>query len=172
MTLDAVEQVANAVLYEGYLLYPYRASALKNQRRWNFGVVYPHEDDSQHCNENPCVMQTECLCKANSAAVIQIKVRFLRLVERWDPRAAPSPIQEAEEAEVALRSCRLSDLMAKPLTLEFSFPEKVEEEGTVVRRGRLVKGSVFAEAIEVRAGFWKVAVRIENQTVYTRKNDE
>ena len=35
------EEIANAVLYEGYMLYPYRASSVKNQQRWNFGVVYP-----------------------------------------------------------------------------------------------------------------------------------
>jgi len=34
-----VEDVADAVLYEGYMLYPYRASAIKNQQRWNFGVL-------------------------------------------------------------------------------------------------------------------------------------
>ena len=41
MSTPAVEKIANAVLYEGYLLYPYRASAVKNRQRWNFGVVYP-----------------------------------------------------------------------------------------------------------------------------------
>ena len=34
-------QVADAVLYEGYVLYPYRASAGKNQMRWQFGVLAP-----------------------------------------------------------------------------------------------------------------------------------
>ena len=33
--------VADAVLYEGYVLYPYRASARKNQMRWQFGVLAP-----------------------------------------------------------------------------------------------------------------------------------
>jgi hypothetical protein len=33
--------IADAVLYEGYLLYPYRASAGKNQCRWQFGVLGP-----------------------------------------------------------------------------------------------------------------------------------
>ena len=41
MNLEMVEKIANAVLYEGYLLYPYTASAVKNQQRWNFGVLYP-----------------------------------------------------------------------------------------------------------------------------------
>lgn len=30
MTFDAAERIADAVLYEGYVLYPYRASAAKN----------------------------------------------------------------------------------------------------------------------------------------------
>ena len=41
MTLDQVRAVADAVLYEGYLLYPYRASSAKNQSRWQFGVLGP-----------------------------------------------------------------------------------------------------------------------------------
>ena len=45
MTLASVEKIAEAVLYEGYMLYPYRASAVKNQQRWNFGVLSPR----QHC---------------------------------------------------------------------------------------------------------------------------
>ena len=39
MNLDPVRYIADAVLYEGYILYPYRASAQKNQSRWQFGVV-------------------------------------------------------------------------------------------------------------------------------------
>ena len=41
MNLTPVEKIAEAVLYEGYMLYPYRPSAVKNQQRWNFGVLYP-----------------------------------------------------------------------------------------------------------------------------------
>ena len=42
MTIDQVRAVADAVLYEGYLLYPYRATSGKNQLRWQFGVLGPH----------------------------------------------------------------------------------------------------------------------------------
>ena len=41
MSLDDVRRVADAVLYEGYILYPYRASAQKNRSRWQFGVLMP-----------------------------------------------------------------------------------------------------------------------------------
>jgi len=41
VNLDLARTVADAVLYEGYLLYPYRASSSKNQARWQFGVLGP-----------------------------------------------------------------------------------------------------------------------------------
>ena len=43
MSFEAAKQVADALLYEGYVLYPYRASAAKNQVRWQFGVLAPKE---------------------------------------------------------------------------------------------------------------------------------
>ena len=39
--LQQARTVADAVLYEGYLLYPYRASSDKNRARWQFGVLGP-----------------------------------------------------------------------------------------------------------------------------------
>src|SRR5258706_9775913 len=39
--IDAARAVADAILYEGYLLYPYRRSAGKNRIRWQFGVLAP-----------------------------------------------------------------------------------------------------------------------------------
>ena len=41
MKFEGVEKIANAVLYEGYMLYPYRPSSTKNRQRWNFGTLYP-----------------------------------------------------------------------------------------------------------------------------------
>ena len=37
MSTEYARAVADAVLYEGYLLYPYRATSAKNQSRWQFG---------------------------------------------------------------------------------------------------------------------------------------
>jgi hypothetical protein len=71
MNLEMVEKVANAVLYEGYLLYPYTSSAVKNQKRWNFGVLHPPGFDTSE-------MQTEALAEADRGATIRVKVRFLQ----------------------------------------------------------------------------------------------
>jgi len=76
MTFDAAERVADAVLYEGYVLYPYRASAIKNKFRWQFGVVAPK---SPHEDAEPNFTQTECLIESTAAAPrLSIRVRFLR----------------------------------------------------------------------------------------------
>lgn len=81
MNPKLVEEVANAVLYEGYLLYPYRSSAIKNQRRWNFGVVYPQAFGDVSS------MQTECLVRCSADVAPHIRVRFLHLAgEQAMPR--------------------------------------------------------------------------------------
>src|SRR5262245_31515507 len=74
MNLDAVDKIVNSVLYEGYMLYPYRRSALKNQHRWNFGLVYPE-------GMEPSCMQTECLLEGNPDDEVTCEVRFLHLHE-------------------------------------------------------------------------------------------
>ncbi len=82
MNAERIEKIANAVLYEGYLLYPYRASAVKNRQRFNFGVLYPRD----HCAKNPgsdaWEMQNECLVRGSADSTVEIKIRFLQLVER------------------------------------------------------------------------------------------
>ena len=69
MSLDAAEQVANAVLYEGYLLYPYRASAAKNRLRWQFGVVAPRAY-AEATGTDPWFAQTECLVESDADAAM------------------------------------------------------------------------------------------------------
>ncbi|MDX1522282.1 MAG: hypothetical protein R3264_11685, partial [Anaerolineae bacterium] len=61
MNFEAVEKIANVILYEGYNLYPYRPSAKKNQRRWTFGRVYPEVYSIAQKGAEPCLMQTQVL---------------------------------------------------------------------------------------------------------------
>jgi hypothetical protein len=75
MRTDIVQKIARSVLYEGYMLYPYRRSSLKNRHRWNFGLVYPEGID-------PSRMITECLLSGSADASLTIDVRFLQLYEQ------------------------------------------------------------------------------------------
>src|SRR5262249_26169807 len=81
MKFDKAQKVADAVLYEGYLLYPYRASATKNQARWQFGVVMPRDYIEDRGSE-PWVVQTECLLEPGDAPVLDLRLRFLQVQTR------------------------------------------------------------------------------------------
>lgn len=78
---DQAREVADAVLHEGYMLYPYRASALKNRFRWQFGNVVPRAYNDAHDSE-PWWIQTECVIEATAAATVTIHVRYLQLQRR------------------------------------------------------------------------------------------
>ena len=82
MNLGVVEQIAKAVLYEGYMLYPYRPSSVKNQQRWNFGVLCPQSYSEAQKGSEAWTMQTECLVEGSAMTGLEVRVRFLQLVAR------------------------------------------------------------------------------------------
>lgn len=85
MRNPSIEQIVNAVLYEGYILYPYRASSPKNQReRFTFGRVYPAAYSDAQKGTEPSQMQAQALVKTpeNNSTSLNISVRFLQPVRR------------------------------------------------------------------------------------------
>jgi hypothetical protein len=79
--------VADAILYEGYLLYPYRQSSRKNQARFQFGVLMPPAYAAVDDNE-PSASQTECLAECAAGARVEILLRFLHVQQRLVQQAA------------------------------------------------------------------------------------
>ncbi|MFF7309019.1 hypothetical protein [Streptomyces sp. NPDC008137] len=80
--------VADAVLYEGYLLYPYRRSSAKNRVRWQFGVLFPRDWVESDGPVVPGVsgsadswyQQTECLLRIRRPgdASVRVRIRYLQ----------------------------------------------------------------------------------------------
>lgn len=126
MNSRLIESIADAVLYEGYMLYPYRPSAVKNQQRWSFGVVYPQAHCDREKSNDSCFMQTQCLVRGSRSTVARIKVRFLRAVSRQIGKAtAPAlPAGVAPELQI-VETLRVGDK-----TLQ-SWQEAIESEVTV-----------------------------------------
>src|SRR5262245_14981781 len=77
-----VERIADAVLYEGYILYPYRATAVKNRQRFHFGVLYPESFCLKQTGTESFLIQTQCILTGDASTVLNLKVRFLHLVQR------------------------------------------------------------------------------------------
>jgi hypothetical protein len=139
--VDAVRRIADAVLYEGYILWPYRTSALKNQRRWTFGGVYPPAHTAAH-PDDASLMQTQCLVEGEGA--IDVRVRFLHVVERFEERDGLEPWDEAVERELG------------PGRIDIPAGEG---DG---RRWRALQGSVEHSEEELRPGVRRLTVRIGN----------
>ena len=82
MNLELVEKIADAVLYEGYMLYPYRASSVKNRQRFNWGALAPESYSRAQKGTEAFEMQTECLLEGDENTTLNVKIRFLHLVSR------------------------------------------------------------------------------------------
>src|SRR5436190_9612432 len=100
MNKTCVEQLVNAVLYEGHILYPYRPTSKKNQRhRFTFGRVYPEAYSAAQNGAEPYLIQTECLVSTLTARpVLQVSVRFLHPILR-EVGALEQPVSKWESPE-------------------------------------------------------------------------
>ena len=161
MSWERARAIADAVLYEGYLLYPYRSTSAKNQARWQWGVLGGEEDDSLSSQflvrpSDPCVVDesgpmdhSAGSAPADSATThgsLRLVVRFLQLQHRQAQRAVPGGFEdvdaladwvtwdEAVECEVGFGPYEVSGL---DVDVPFEIPggRDVEE----VDGGRLVR---------------------------------
>ncbi len=105
MSVDTARAVADAVLYEGYLLYPYRASSSKNQVRWQFGIVGPVGALEAGVGEEP-TMQTECLIEPSRGRDprVDVHLRFLQVQARTVEKAVDGGFEPVEELRVGSAS--------------------------------------------------------------------
>ncbi len=151
LDLDLARTVADAVLYEGYLLYPYRASSRKNQVRWQFGVLGPPGAAAAGVGEESG-MAAEVLLQGSDESVVTVRLRFLQLQVREAQVAGTggfTPVpqltvgdtswltwDEAVEHELTLPAFRLgAGETAVPVELEGGEEvERLDGQNRLVRR--------------------------------------
>ena len=148
MTIEAARAVADAVLYEGYLLYPYRASAAKNRSRWQFGVLGPPAAASPAFAEDSRMVMRCLLPSAVRSGSVTIHLRFLQLQTRQvldaDCRPVPSlrladetvlTWDEAVEHELTFGVSLASDKYDFPVFVPGGVDEEpLGDDGLIVRR--------------------------------------
>ncbi|MGW3405485.1 hypothetical protein [Streptomyces zhihengii] len=191
--LAVARQVADAVLFEGYVLYPYRASAAKNRLRWQFGVLVPpswsaaaDEHDFQH---------TECLMEPRAGAELAVEVRFLRArrrtVERRGEDGAFTPAAELRLPDRVLvawdEGVEETVTLAVPVAgldgdgVEFPFTRPAAEEteqvtgadgavvGRLLRRREEISGVLRISAAELDGPYRvrRLTVTVENTSAWT-----
>lgn len=148
--LALARKVADAVLFEGYVLYPYRASAAKNRLRWQFGVLVPPgwgADREEHAFQH-----TECLLEPKDGAMLAVELRFLRARRRTVQRArADGGFETVPELRLADRVLvpwdegieerveavvPLAGLLAGDITVPFERSAATEHETVLDPEGR------------------------------------
>jgi hypothetical protein len=135
-----VEDIGRAILYEGYLLYPYRTSSLKNCRPCAFGSPYPRIYSQANGDIEPWFMQIECLVRSEDGAAVQGAVRFLH---------------GGRERAVVIPEHALPELAQRAAGIAFSFAEL---------QSNSLEGRVELSALPVALSTYKLCVRVENVT--------
>lgn len=171
MNTALVDGIVKAVLYEGYMLYPYRPSAVKNRQRFNFGVVYPRVYSDAQGSTDAWTMQTECLVLGTENTRCSVRVRFLRMVARsMGKRSSTSggagskteqefekvesldvngrtfrSWQEALEEEIEITEFNLSALIAERMQWPFRLSGKHDVEAIQDQDGAMA-GAIFRDS--------------------------
>lgn len=163
-------KVASAVLNEGRVLYPYRASSSRNQVRWQWGVLAPKAFCDTDTSED-WEMRTECVADGGPEATIWARIQFLYLrartvQERYGDgfRSVASldlggrlsvTFDESEECEINLGPISFGRLHHEPQVLLIDLPGEQSEEiltdsdGEVVGRILLERAPMNGQ-VEVR----------------------
>jgi hypothetical protein len=129
MNRNAARAVADTVLYEGYLLYPYRASAQKNRSRWQFGVLMPEDYVAVDPSESAS-LRAECVMEYGSGTSVEVLVRFLQVQCR---EGAAGPWQEAVERE-HLVTATVGELLGAGRQVPLHVPGGEDVDGNTLRR--------------------------------------
>jgi hypothetical protein len=187
---DPIRAIADAVLYEGYVLWPYRRSALKNTHRWTFGGVYPQAHaEARDAGDDPWTMQTQCLIEAGGDTRVSVALRFLHVVWRQAVDADGRELdeltvgderhltwEEAVEREVALSASTLAELAEGrhvPIAVAAgSEEEPLGPEGAIVRSWEPLEGALLVSSEALAPALYRITARIENTTPWTSGSRE
>jgi hypothetical protein len=150
---DQARAVGDAVLYEGYLLYPYRASAGKNRVRWQWGVLVPPSYASAEIGEHASA-RAECLLEPLERTILHVKLRFLQAQTRLAPDAT---WDEAVEHEIDFE-LPLSEL---PVETPFHVPGGEVREDALVRRTHELSGVLTARVDPLDGPFGGARLRLD-----------
>ncbi|PZS15598.1 MAG: hypothetical protein DLM57_12320 [Pseudonocardiales bacterium] len=199
MSLKLARTVADAVLFEGYLLYPYRSTSSKNRVRWQFGVLGPQGAAQASLGEES-VMSSQCLLRDGSAdGRVTVHLRFLQLQRRCVEQATDDPERfepveqlssgartwlswdEAVEQEVELASCQLTALAQQHRELPVSVAGGTDVEtlvddagttvGRILRRRRPIEAVVSLGASPID-DLVQLSLQVENVAPAVSDKDE
>lgn len=174
MTAHPVDLIARTLLYEGYLLYPYRPSAVKNRQRFNFGVLYPRAwappppagsppgAAAPLISSEPWQLRMECPVTGGPDTRLAVSVRCLQLNDRQAVDPSAEAWHEASEREVSLEAFRIGDAPGRSVTpFTLTAPEAA---ASGPGDPAWIRGEVAVDIAAVRPGTYTLSVTVANLT--------
>jgi hypothetical protein len=158
MNFADAEKIAAAVLYEGYILYPYRPSAVKNAQRWNFGTLYPQAYAEAQRPAESFRIKTECLVKTDGNARLDVRARFLHLVRKHT--SGSKDWDEGIDRSHELKDLGLIDLSITPMVHDFSVPAGQSD----TKKAATLSGRLIVEATLAQPGLYRLSLQLLNHT--------
>ena len=144
---DALEELVDSLLYEGYALYPYTPGATKNSTPTPFGIVYPPVYAATLTSTFDH-LELRCVLEAPPDAVLSAEVRFL---------AAGGERHQAQPRRVELLGAMVGALAQTPAEKQASVPAEKDAPPLAV--------ALSLGADELDGGGYEVVLRIENRTL-------
>jgi hypothetical protein len=159
------EKLTAAVLYEGYMLYPYRATSTKNVQRWNFGTLYPRDYAEVQRPVESFRLLAECLVKADCHLTLDVRTRFLQLIRRQED--ASKEWDEGIERSCELKGVLLRDLLRESLKHDFSFDQdyvtaNIDKQSRPVPTK--ISGRLILNAETLQPGLHRFSLEVINVT--------
>jgi hypothetical protein len=186
---DRARAVADAVLYEGYLLYPYRANSRKNQTRWQFGVLGPAGAAAAGIGEDDS-LSAQVLVAPRGNPSVSVVVRFLQLQHRGVERDVGDgrfePVEElvsgsqswlrwdeAVEREISFGPLDIESKPPQTLPIEVSAGTDIEtvDVGRLVRTRRALHAHLEL-ATEHDDGLVRLTMTVHNTAAPVDDKDE
>jgi hypothetical protein len=184
--LDTARQVADAVLYEGYVLFPYRASATKNRYRWQWGVLIPRSQAELGATE-PTNARCEVPLRIDRVdAAVTVTARFLHLRRRQVRDTGDELVDRLEvdgqlhlswdeglEQEVTTGPRSVATLLRHPHTTAFCCEagwtdEPLGTAGRIERATERIDGELRVSAVAVSDGVVRFVATVHNLTDWSR----
>jgi hypothetical protein len=159
MSVEAATRLAHSLMFEGYVLYPYRQSSLKNQKRLIFGSLYPAAHAEVTGQRSG--VQVSVLVRA---ATVTVRVLLLHWAERT--REGEPPWLEAQERMVAIGPLRLALLADAAESTSFAFPAAEWHKEGAHYRSETLAGTVKASARSVAAGVFELSLTLANRSLW------
>jgi hypothetical protein len=164
MNFAVMEKIADAVLYEGYILYPYRPTSIKNRQRWNFGTLFPRAFAEARSPNEACSFRAELLVEGTEQSRISARIRFLQIVpaethdgDGWDEGFTRSHTLES----IGLNE--IADGVERTFDLASPSTEERERAPASFREIPMV-GTLVLHAEKLRDGLYRLSATFTNET--------